>query len=385
MRPLHVALVACGLAATGWLVLRDYDRRHVQLQFVRADAPVPPIELTLFPARLAFAAPSPPPPLGTLQLDGKAASLGREQVPDAAVVRYRGAGIGTGYVHVRLGEALPPIPLRPPRRIEGRVGEPVAFWCYGWRCAGLRPVAGAEVTVMGGGEHGIDLGGAVTDADGRFVIDGVDSSLDGLGLRVRSRGHALAHEALQRFQADAREPEHPVIALAPATLRSGTVLAPAGVDPAQLLVLARGLPGVQTAPGPDGAFQLDHVPVGMQPRLVLAGLPETWTQLPARIAEGAAIRVEIVPGAAVRGRVLDAASQKPLAGALVWCGEADAVRADDDGNYELLRQLPGDVAVEAQWEFVDSKRHRTNWRGRKRVVLEPGRSHDHVDILVTAN
>lgn len=378
---LALALVAA--AAGIWSALRLHARNHVTLTFERSTDPVPDLELTFFPDRLAFTTPSPPPALGTqLVRETTSVSVGKDLVPGEAVVRYRGEGVGTGYVHVRLGEPAPRIPLRPATTLVGRVGLPIGFWCFGWRCAGLQPVAGAEVLVMGGGEHGIDLAGATTDAEGRFVIEGVDGGLDGLGLRVRARGFALAHEPLGRFADDPTA--YPVVALARAQTHTGRVMAPAAIDPSRLLVLARGLPGVQAVPTPDGLFLLDHVPLGMEPRLVVAGLPETWTHSQVRATATGAIRIEIVPGAAVRGRVLDAASQKPLADALVWCGDQDAVRSDADGRYQLLRQLPGDVEIEARWELLDSRRRRTPWFGRTRVVLAAGDQREDTDILVTA-
>lgn len=386
-RPLVLALVLSGAAVLVWFVLRTHASHHVTLTFERAEATVPPLELTFFPDQLAFATPSPPPPLGSLSVEATTAVLADDLVPGRAVVRYRGVGVGTGYAYVQLGQPAPPIHLRPATTLSGRVGEPVAFWCFGWRCAGLRPVAGAEVLLMGGGEHGVDLGGATTDASGRFVIEGVDGRLDGLGLRVRAKGFAIAHEPLPRR--DESTPESastdvPVVALARAGVHSGKLVAPAEVDLTKLRVLARGLPGVQAVPSADGLFVLDHVPLGMEPRLVVVGLSEVWTHLPARAVGGRQANVQIVPAAAVRGRVVDAASQKPLADALVYCGDQDAVRSDADGNYRLVRQLPGDVELEAKWEFVDSRRRRTPWFGRKRVVLEPGGTHDGVDILVTA-
>jgi hypothetical protein len=394
VRPVALVLLLAALAAGIWLGLRAHAARHVTLAFVGiGDAPPPPLELTFFPQRLAFAAPSPPPPLGRREVPAGELTVGAEAVPGQAVVRYRGPGVGTGYAHVELGRTLAPIRLRAPIVLTGRVGEPIAFWCFGWRCAGLRPVAGAEVLVMGGGEHGIELASGATDADGRFTIEGVDGALDGIALRVRARGFALAHEALARRAPTGSPTSSPtgspdaapttVIALAPASTIRGRIAAPAAIDRTTLRVLARGLPGVHTMPAADGTFVLDHVPVDVAPRLLVLGLPDTWTHLPARGTTGAPVRIDVVPGAAVRGRVLDAGTRAPLAHALVFCGDQDAVRADDDGRYELLRQLPGDVEVAAQWQ-PEGKPRSPIRHGRTRVVLEPNDSRDGVDILVSA-
>jgi hypothetical protein len=340
------------------------------------------LTLTFFPDRLAFAAPSPPDPIGTSELAAAAITVGAELVPTHAVVSYRGTGIGTGFAHVQLGQPVPPITLRPPATVRGRVGEPIGLWCFGWRSPGLRPVAGAEVVVMGGGEHGVALASGRTDADGNFVIDGVDGQLDGLGLRVRAPGFALATESIGRF---AERPDHfAVIALDPGTAHAGQLVTPADIDPTKLRVVARGLPGVDATPAADGTFVVANIPRGMEPRVLVHGLPPTRTFAPARLQAGRRVRIEIVPGSIVRGRVLDAASQKPLSEALVWCGEQDPVRCDKHGRFELLRQMPGDVEIEAQWEFVDTRRRRTPWFGRQRVQLEPERAHDGIEILVTA-
>jgi hypothetical protein len=376
LRPIAIAIALAGAAAAVFFVLREQARHRVTLVFERQGAAATPIDLTFFPDRLAFAAPSPPPPLGECRVDGDTITLGRDLVPEQSVVRYRAEGFGAGYAYVRLGEQPPPLRLRPPASLRGRVGEPVAFWCYGWRCAGLRPVAGAEVLLMGGGEHGVEIVRTTTDGDGRFELGGFDSELDGLGLRVRAAGFALAHASLTTT-----EPT-PVVAVERGEICRGTLVAPAGVDPTQLLVLARGLPGVQAQPDPAGAFVLDHLPRDMTPRLLVAGLGPHWAHAPARANTKAPLRIEIVPAAVVRGRVVDAASRTPLAGALVQCGEQAAVRSDGDGRYELPHQLPGDVEIEAQWDVVDHRRRRTSHFGRTAVRLTAGSTHDSADIEV---
>jgi hypothetical protein len=196
---------------------------------------------------------------------------------------------------------------------------------------------------------------------------------------VRAQGFALAHQPLG--PPGQEDSDYTVVALARARTCAGRVVAPPEVAPAQLRVLARGLPGVHTVPTADGHFVLDHIPLGLEPRLLVDGLPATWTHLPARAGRQGAVVIEIVAGAAVRGRVLDATTRAPLADALVWCGEQDAVRTDADGRYELQRQLPGAVAIEAKWELVEGRR-RTSFPGSAPVDLVAGREHDGVDVLV---
>jgi hypothetical protein len=376
-----VALLCAGGAVAVWLVLRARAASHVTMTFASVSGAVPALELTFFPERLAFAAISPPPPLGELRTEPTASvTVGRELVPQRAVVRYRGQGVGTGYAHVELGRELPTVQLRPPTPFAGRVGEPIAVWCFGWRCAGLQPVAGAEVIVMGGGEHGVPLASAVTDADGRFVVEGVDTALDGLGLRVKARGFAIAHEPLARMRPEATS--YPVTALARARACVGRVHVPAEVDAARLRVLARGLPGVHTVPAADGQFVLDHLPLGMQPRLLLDGLPPTWAYTAARASPDAPVRIDVVPAAVVRGRVVDAVTRRPLPEALVWSGEGDAVRSDSDGRYELARLLPGPAVIEAKWQTAGDPRRRQTFAGSSEIELVAGREHDDIDVAV---
>ncbi len=378
-----LVLIAAGFGGLAWLTMQLYARRHVTLAFAPAGSVVPALELTFFPDQLAFTTPSPPPALGQLHLDGATSvTVGSELVPGHGLVRYRGAGAGAGFVYVELGEPLPAVPLRPGISLCGCVGERVPLWCFGGLAVGMQPVAGAEVTVMGGGEHGIDLATALTDSSGSFTIDGIDGALDGLGLRVRAKGFAIAHQWLGRIGDGTRT--FPVIALARTRARPGRVVVPGELDATRLRVLARGLPGVEATPAPDGTFVLDHVPPGITPGLLVYGLAPTWTHLPASAFAGSPIELEVVPAAVLRGRVLDAASARPLAGALVYCGDQAAVRTGGDGCFELARLLPGDVDIEAMWDFVDSRRRRTPWFGRRRVVLQPGEHPDRIDILVTA-
>jgi hypothetical protein len=386
LRPLALALLCAGGAVAVWLVVRAHAANHVTLGFERVDGDkvVPPLELTFFPERLAFAAISPPPALGELRTDGSASvSVGRDVVPERAVVRYRGDGVGTGYVHVELGREVPLLKLRAPTPFAGRIGEPIGLWCFGWRCAGLQPVAGAEVVVMGGGEHGVPLASAVTDADGRFVVEGIDGSLDGLGLRIKARGFAIAHEPLPRMRPEASS--YPVVAITRGYACVGRVHVPAELDAAKLRVLARGLPGVHTVPSPDGHFVLDHLPIGVQPRLLLDGLPPTWAHAPGSASADAPVRIDVVAGAIVRGRVLDAGTRRPLADALVWCNDGDAVRSDASGRYELARQLPGPAAVGAKWDTAGDPRRRVAFGGTTEVELVAGREHDGVDVLVATD
>ncbi len=367
-----VAIAAC--AGFVWFVLDWFDSGRTTITFAAGGAGAPDVDMTFFPDRLAFASPSPPRSIGRLAAHGAKATVGTELVPGNAVVCYRAPGFGTGFRAVRLGESVQ-VELRAPGTLRGQVVEPIASWCFGWRCAAQLPIAGAEVLVMGGGEHGIVLGNARTDGDGRFVIDGIDVALDGLGFRVLAPGFAIAHRPVERDAGDTAVP------LARSRVSEGRVRLPAGIDPTTLHVLARGLPGVQAQLASDGSFRLDHVPVDTQPRLLVHGLPPTMAHALAR-ATGDPVVIDVVLGAAVRGRVVDAGTRTPITEALVYCGEDHAVRTDSRGEFELTGLLPGATEIRAQQD-VRVPRHRPQVRsGREHVALEPGKVIENIVVAV---
>lgn len=379
---MFAALGVCAAAVAAVAAFGAWQAGRTTIAFHRADGAVPALRLTMFPAQLAFAAPSPPPACATRTVAaGDAATLTRADMPEHAVVRYEGDGIGAGFVHVQLGAPSKSIPLRPPGVVRGRIGEPAAFWLYGWRCADLRPIAGAEVLVMGGGEHGIELGRATTAEDGTFAIAGIDTAQDGLGLRVRAAGYALAHPWLERAADGSLAAAD--VALAAGAVRTGRIDAPDGFDCATLQVLARGLPGVQATPASDGRFTLAHLPANAEPRLLLLGLPPTLAHADARVAVNAETNIQLVAAASVRGVTRSVATGKPLADALVWIGDHDAVRTGSDGRFELLRVLPGAVAVQAEWQFVDARRRRHTWRAMQPLQLAGGQTIDDVELVLT--
>lgn len=341
---------------------------------------MPDLELTVFPDQLSFTTPSPPPPLGTVHVrGGDSATFDSDLVPQRAAIRYRGAGVGTGVIFVELGKELDPIELLPPRTIHGRVGEPIGFWTFGWRCAGLRPVADAEVVAMAGGEHGFEVAVTRADADGSFELPGISASAHPLSLRVRAPGYAINHIAVP-----ANDSDELVIAAVERTKRlRGTIDAPAEVDRSALCVLVRGLPGVQVFPATDGSFVLDHLPPGVTPRLFVHGLDAWHGCAEVRARRDADVRLTVVSAAVVRGTVEDRLTGKPLARALVFAGDQPAVRSDEDGAFELIRVLPGSVELTAQYRKKRPKRRDGPVRvGRIRVDLRGGETLDGIVVKI---
>jgi hypothetical protein len=372
-------MLVAAVAAGSFVAYDAYADRHVTLVFANGSQPVPPLELTFYPEQLAFHSPSPPPAIGEHRMENQSdVVIGDNLVPGHGIVRYRGEGVGAGFAYVRLGEKHPTIQLRPPQTLTGRVGEPIGFWCMGWRCAGIRPVANAEVIVMGGGEHGIDLATARTDENGRFTVTGFDGELDALGLRVRAPGYAIVHESLIGSQE--HEGGRAIIAVTPAPIRRGKLELNVDLDPTSLRLLARGLPGIDAVPEADGTFVFDHMPADLEARIIVHGLPETCSQSRTRTSIDGVALVVVGPGAIVSGRVLDHQRQ-PVAGALVWIGEETAINADSHGNYRITRALPGNCTMMAQTQVGKGRKART-LLGARTVRLDPNGRHVDIDITL---
>ena len=363
--------------------LQTTDPHAATLRFVVPGQPnVPPLQLEFFTGRFGPSLPSPPPPLGERTLAaGEEAAIGLEFGRDVGRVRYRAEGFGIGYATFALGQKSRPIVLRPGRSLRGRVGEPLAVWAQGWRCLGMRPVAGAEVVLLGGGEHGVELASTRSDERGEFVVEGIDGELDGLALRVRAAGYVVAHEKLPRLSSP--DFVEPVVPVRRGSSIKGRLVVPAGVTTNGWRVLARGYPGVEAEVRSDLTFVLDHLPEPGSVPLVVFGLDAALAQLPVVARPDWSGQVEIVPAAVVRGRVVELLSKKPIAGALVYWGDGDAVPTDDDGHFTLPHALPGAGELHAQFDFSDAGRRRHRWAGSVRLTLRFGERHDDVTIAVT--
>lgn len=379
-----LAVALLGIAGLTWKLGLWRPLPQATLR-VRTSSGEPPaaVEMTFYPAGFGASQPSPPPALGqrtlaTAELVLRAADFG----PHVGRVRYQAPGFGIGFASFAFGAAATEIVLRPAQTLRGRVGEPLWTWLHGWRCTGFTPVAGAEVVLMGGGEHGLALAHAMTGPDGSFVLEGVDGELDGLALRVRAPGFALAHREVPRFSTAGSN--EPIVAVVRGVVVDGELHTPPGLSPKGLRVLARGLPGVEAVPAEDGTFTLDHVPVGVGVRLHVHGLPKTTAQLPAMAKLGERTTVTIVPAGVVRGRVVDGVARQPIAEALVFCGSGDAVRADADGCFELPHVLPGAQEVRAQHDFRDGRRRSHQRTGSATVTVLGGEVQEGIVVDVSA-
>lgn len=357
------------VAGLGWRLYAEDRQTKVTLRVLpRGDAPAPELALTFFPDRLAFTSPSPPPPLGEATLPaGGELTVGPELVPETALVRYQGAGVGTGFLFVANGREVP-IALEPPGSLWGRVVTPRPYWWFGWRGCSA-PVVGADVLAMGGGEHGVPLVAATTQDDGSFEIDGLALKVSPLAMRVRAPGFALVHAPVDLAQ-NARGGH--VVRLARAPLRSGTVDAPPDCERSALRVLARGLPGVHTTVAADGTFALDHVPAELEPELLLLGLPKLFAQQRTFAWRDRPAHVVVEPGGSIAGVVRDAVTGQPLPGCHVWFGDGQSLLTDSYGRFQLDQLVPGTNRLSAQYVYQPKNRRPIVRLATKEVTVVAG-------------
>ena len=382
--PISVWILApLAVVTAGWMSFRAWKGSRTVVTFVGAGgAPVPPLELQLFHEQLSFAAPSPPAPYFTQSLaDGNEVVFGADEVPQSALLRYSGKGIGVGFASITRGRPAQ-IQLAAQGALEGRVGTAAGLFAMGLRTLGMEPVAGARVLAMGGGEHGIALCETTTDADGRFRLEGFSSDLPALGVRVLAKGYALA------FSSQFLEPDLSVVVpmLQTQAIR-GRVSLPDGVSHERLRVLAKGLPGVESAIAADGTFELDHVGPTLEPRLLVHGLPTGLTHAQVNAHAGQdEVAITVVADVVIRGRVVERMRQSPMAGALVWHDSGPNggvnVQADDDGRFEIRGAPPGQLVLRAQCTIRTEDGEKETLAGERSIAIEAGKDLGEVVVRV---
>jgi hypothetical protein len=153
------------------------------------------------------------------------------------------------------------------------------------------------------------------------------------------------------------------------------------------LVLAKGLPGVAAGVAADGTFLLDHVPPNLAPRLLLHGLPPSHTHRMLQASPGdRGVRIAVVRASRIRGRVVDARTHVPIAGAHVWHdhGPAGRISADSasDGSFELDRTPPGEIVLRVQSTTVDPLGIKDTRTGERRLAVVEGEDQDRIIIRV---
>jgi RNA polymerase sigma factor (sigma-70 family) len=219
------------------------------------------------------------------------------------------------------------------------------------------PVVGAEVCLYGLGGRGdgqrVDVGvwglpndhfppwpaPTKTDKDGKFVLRGLNPDLKGM-LTVDAEDHAPAHADIKAGTED--KTQEMKIILLPAVVVEGVVTAADTGKP---------IPGVQVRPGSgeavwtddkghyrvrpglDGSHRIQVSPPDHQPYLPL----ETTADWP-RGAVRHELNLSLARGVLVRGKVTDAASGKPVAGAVIYDGARlwlRLVKSGPDGTFRI--------------------------------------------------
>ncbi len=384
--PLSVwTLLPITFASIGWFSFQAWKSSRSVVVFLRADGGAPPqLELQLFREQLSFASPSPPSPYAIRRLESGEDSIvfGPKEVDGSAVLRYSGTGVGVGYATITRGKEHE-ITLAQPAAADGRVGTTSGIFAMGLRTLGMEAVAGARVIGMGGGEHGVALCETVTDAEGRFRLEGFAADLPSIGIRVLAKGCALA------FSNQFVEPGVSVVVpMLPTKPLRGRVTLPIGIEVSGLRVLAKGLPGVEAKLAADGSFEMDHVPPNLEPRLLVHGLPAGFTHAQANAHAGQVdVAIAVVADVEVRGRVVELLRQLPMGGAMVWhdCGPAGGVKvqADSDGRFSIRGAPPGDVLLRAQCAIKTEDGEKETLSGERKLVLEDGK--DPGEVVVRIN
>lgn len=383
--PLSVwILLPVAVASVGWFSFRAWKASRTVVTFTRADGGAPPrVELQLFREQLSFASPSPPVPYATRFTEPGENSivLGPEDIDGSAVLRYSGDGVGIGYATLARGRQHE-IALAPAVATEGRVGTTSGIFAMGLRTLGMEAIAGARVIGMGGGEHGVALCETVTDAEGRFRLDGFAADLPSIGIRVLAKGCALA------FSNQFVEPGISVVVpMLPTTPLRGRVRLPQGISTSGLRVLAKGLPGIEARLMEDGSFEMDHVPPNLEPRLLVHGLPAGFTHAQVNAHAGQDdVAIAVVADVEVRGRVVERMRQLPMGGAMVWhdCGPAGGVKvkADGDGRFSIRGAPPGELLLRAQCEVRTEDGEKETLSGERKLVLEAGNDPGEVIVRI---
>lgn len=383
--PLSVwILLPVAVASVGWFSFRAWKSSRTVVTFALADGgPPPKLELQLFCEQLSFASPSPPVPYATRATEPGETSVvfGPEDVEGSAVLRYAGKGVGIGYATITRGRQYE-ISLVPAAATEGRVGTTSGIFAMGLRTLGMEAVAGARVIGMGGGEHGVALCETVTDAEGRFRLEGFAADLPSIGIRVLAKGCALA------FSNQFVEPGASVVVpMLPTRPLRGRVALPSGVASSGLRVLAKGLPGVEARIADDGSFEMDHVPPDLEPRLLVHGLPAGFTHAQVNAHAGQHdVAIQVVGDIEIRGRVVERMRQLPMGGAMVWhdCGPAGGVkvRADGDGRFSIRGAPPGELSLRAQCEVKTEDGEKETLSGERKLVLELGKDPGEVIVRI---
>ncbi|MBI5852342.1 MAG: carboxypeptidase regulatory-like domain-containing protein [Planctomycetes bacterium] len=296
--------------------------------------------LEFFAYDRAPSAPSPMPSLGRCDTGARGRARVDIELPDGGlVVRVSSSDCGIGYGFVEGdGHALR-VELAPPHRVEGRVHSRDG-----------RALADARVQVFGGGPRGVLLVETRTDATGSFVVDSISSKLTAWTVRAFADGHAIGSVT---WECD--DDLGPSVVLDPTKPLRGRIVAQESIPLDGLELRVLNLPGVVARVAADGSFELAQLPPPPTTAYsVVAGLPPGWTFERTALVAGSDVTIRLVREERVQGRVVDAASGAPVAGARVFHEHGPmcvaATRSEADGSFELGLVPPGRIVLRAVLE-----------------------------------
>jgi large repetitive protein len=223
------------------------------------------------------------------------------------------------------------------------------------------PVVGATVALWPGRADASLATTATTDAKGAFHFD--TAAAAGNRLRIEAPGLTGVELSTQRAGTAA------TVKLSPGRVVRGTVLLPDGHSraAAALVRYEGGSPSRWTETRADGTFLLQGLGAGAGKLVVEAG--EAGSAKQSLNAADAEVRIVLARPSALRGRVIDAATHKPVVDARVIASAEEgrwSARSGAGGSYEL-RGLPAQGYVLS----VEAPRY-ASW-SRRGLRLESGK------------
>ena len=286
-----------------------------------------------------------------------------------AVVRVTADGFGAGHSFLRLGASSETVMLGPAVSGVGTVIDSDA-----------KPIAGARVLAFAGGAHGVQLGEAVSGADGKFTIGGVSSTDTGLLFRALKEGYAIC-EQNRLLESD----ELLVLKLLSTEFVTGRVVVPSGVSPKGLVVPAYQVLGVATRTDDEGRFILDHLPKNVTPRLIVPSLPQGYTHRATKVRAGQQnVEIIVTKACSAIGSIIDARTKELVAYATVAHDHGPRGREtfglDPLGRWKLTNIPEGESVLEA---YVNISSHSDQNNGRVTVNLKDGEVRENVVIEIS--
>lgn len=358
-----VPLAVLGLLAVLLLDRTPESRLELSFQPKGALAVEPPerVTLELYQYRVGSKDFWPPPQILTREVAfGESIRFEPGELPKQVWVKTSGEGIGTAARVLRPGTKPISVDVFGPGIVQDRVLD-----------AQGRGVVGAKVIATGGSKRGVLVAETETALDGTFQLTGLDTNVESLGLRVLAPGFAV----LNRSWFIGALEQDPLI-LKRTVEFQGKVELPEGVSLEGVQLYVERIPGVSTALGADGSFELDHMPPPpTQLRPLFKGLPEGWTFRDQWFAAGEAdVSIPLETSHTLRGLAVRATDGSPIQGVTIYHRHGargfTLATSGRDGGF-LLPDLPaGDVNVRASWDAPPTGEKQTRVTWHSRVVVE---------------